>query len=168
MQAVLVLPSQSGCREHAAKCPGNDPLYIPQEWYQPGDKLIGGLTSHIYYLLPRYSFEKHPSQERVKNLLSVLTKLYQHILALAFAVHEVNGNPHVLPNITLGFHICDNPVDARMAYRITLELLFKSQRFVPNYRCSIQNNVMGTVGGLDRDTSAYMEGILSLYKIPQV
>ncbi|XP_066486691.1 vomeronasal type-2 receptor 116-like [Tiliqua scincoides] len=54
-----------------------------------------------------------------------------------------------------------------MTYRTTLDILFKSARFVPNYRCGVQNYVMGAIGGLDRDTSAYMEDILSVYKIPQ-
>uniref|UniRef100_A0A670K8R4 G-protein coupled receptors family 3 profile domain-containing protein n=1 Tax=Podarcis muralis TaxID=64176 RepID=A0A670K8R4_PODMU len=73
---------------------------------------------------------------------SVLTKFYQHILALAFAVKEVNENPKFCPNITLGFHIYDSYYDARMTYRTTLDLLFKSHRFVPNYKCDTQKNLI--------------------------
>ncbi|XP_066486654.1 vomeronasal type-2 receptor 26-like [Tiliqua scincoides] len=101
------------------------------------------------------------------NKRDVVTKFYQHLLALAFAVDEVNKNPEMLPNVTLGFHIYDSYSDARMTYRATLDLLFKSQRFVPNYKCGTQNNVMGTIGGLDSETSSRMADILGLYKILQ-
>ncbi|XP_066486665.1 vomeronasal type-2 receptor 26-like [Tiliqua scincoides] len=56
----------------------------------------------------------------------VVTKFYQQILALAFAIDEINENSEILPNISLGFHIYDSYVDARMTYRNTLDLLFHS------------------------------------------
>nr|XP_028560704.1 vomeronasal type-2 receptor 26-like [Podarcis muralis] len=98
----------------------------------------------------------------------MVTKFYQHILALAFAVKEINENPTILPNITLGFHIYDSYHDARMTYRSTLDLLFKSQRFVPNYKCDTQKNLMAIVGGLSFDTSFHMRDNIDLYKIPQL
>ncbi|XP_053117313.1 vomeronasal type-2 receptor 26-like [Hemicordylus capensis] len=101
-------------------------------------------------------------------IFSVITKFYQHILALAFAVEEINENPEILPNITLGFHIYDSYSNERMTYRTTLDLLFKSQRFVPNYRCGIQKNLIGVIGGLDSVTSSLMSDILGLYKFPQL
>lgn len=99
---------------------------------------------------------------------SVVTKFYQHILALVFAVQEISKNPKLLPNITIGFHIYDSYYDARITYRTTLGLLFQSRRFVPNYKCGRQGNLMGVIGGLDSDTSSHMSDILGLYKIPQV
>ncbi|XP_077773955.1 vomeronasal type-2 receptor 26-like [Podarcis muralis] len=98
----------------------------------------------------------------------MVTKFYQHILALAFAVKEINENPTILPNITLGFHIYDSYHDARMTYRSTLDLLFKSQRFVPNYKCDTQKNLMAIVGGLSSDTSFHIRDNIDLYKIPQL
>ncbi|XP_066486671.1 vomeronasal type-2 receptor 26-like [Tiliqua scincoides] len=98
----------------------------------------------------------------------VVTKFYQQILALAFAIDEINENSEILPNISLGFHIYDSYVDARMTYRNTLDLLFHSSRFIPNYNCGFKNNLLGVIGGLDSDTSSSMADILGLYKIPQV
>ncbi|XP_054850454.1 vomeronasal type-2 receptor 26-like [Eublepharis macularius] len=98
----------------------------------------------------------------------MLTKFYQHILALGFAIKEINENPKILPNVTLGSHIYDSYYDVRMTYRTTLDLLFKSQRFVPNYKCDTQKNLLAIIGGLDSDTSFHIADILSLYKIPQL
>lgn len=44
------------------KCPENDPLPIPHDWYQAGDLLIGGITSQVVYNLHEPFFEKHPSR----------------------------------------------------------------------------------------------------------
>ncbi|XP_060137351.1 vomeronasal type-2 receptor 26-like [Zootoca vivipara] len=98
----------------------------------------------------------------------MVTKFYQHVLALAFAVKEINENPNILPNVTLGFHIYDSYYDARMTYRTTLDLLFKMCKFVPNYKCDFQKNLVSIIGGLGAGTSFLMAEILSLYKIPQL
>ncbi|XP_015268951.1 PREDICTED: vomeronasal type-2 receptor 26-like [Gekko japonicus] len=98
----------------------------------------------------------------------MLTKFYQHVLALVFAVDEVNQNPKILPNVTLGFHICDSYYSIRMTYRTLLDLLFKSHRYFPNYECGIQKNMMAVIGGLSSDISFHMADILGLYKIPQL
>ncbi|XP_033025669.1 vomeronasal type-2 receptor 26-like [Lacerta agilis] len=98
----------------------------------------------------------------------MITKFYQHILALAFAVKVINENPNILPNVTLGFHIYDSYYDARMTYRTTLDLLFKMHRFVPNYKCDSHKNLIAIIGGLGSDTSFHIADILNLYKIPQL
>ncbi|XP_015268954.1 PREDICTED: vomeronasal type-2 receptor 26-like [Gekko japonicus] len=98
----------------------------------------------------------------------MLTKYYQHVLALVFAVDEINQNPRILPNATLGFHICDSYYSVQRTYRATLHLLFQSSRYFPNYECGIQKNVMAVIGGLSSDISFHMADILGLYKIPQL
>nr|XP_034957901.1 vomeronasal type-2 receptor 26-like [Zootoca vivipara] len=100
--------------------------------------------------------------------IHVVTKFYQHILAMVFAIEEINKNPKILPNITLGFRIYDSYSHSMLTYRTVLDLLFKSHHFIPNYKCGIQENVIGVIGGLSSDTSSCMADILGLYKIPQI
>ncbi|XP_048372758.1 vomeronasal type-2 receptor 26-like [Sphaerodactylus townsendi] len=97
-----------------------------------------------------------------------VSKFYQHLLALVFAVTEINKDAKILPNLTFGFLIHDNYNNARMTYHKTLDLLFKSHHYVPNYKCGIQRNVIGVIGGLDSDSSSHMADILKLFKIPQI
>uniref|UniRef100_A0A8C6X738 G-protein coupled receptors family 3 profile domain-containing protein n=1 Tax=Naja naja TaxID=35670 RepID=A0A8C6X738_NAJNA len=125
------------------RCPASDAFLVPHEWYQTGDFIIG------------FSF-----------LSIVITKFYQHILALAFAVKEINEDSQILPNITLGLHIYDSYHNSRMTYRTTLDLLFKSQEFIPNYKCDSQKNLMAIIGGLGSDTSSYMQAIIFLHIFP--
>ncbi|XP_061444436.1 vomeronasal type-2 receptor 26-like [Rhineura floridana] len=98
----------------------------------------------------------------------MVTKFYQHILALAFAINMINKNPKILPNVTLGFHICDSYYDAKLTYRSTLEILFNSHRFVPNYICGTQKKLTAVIGGLVSDVSFHIADFLGLYKIPQL
>nr|XP_028560612.1 vomeronasal type-2 receptor 26-like [Podarcis muralis] len=163
---LLLLPNIVS-QGQSAKCATNNPVHVPHEWYEPGDLVIGAMASHIYYIVRTVSFKKHPSQHFIDAPL-VLTKFYQQILALVFAVDEINENPRMLPNVSLGFHIYDSYYDSKMTYRTTLDLLFKSHHFVPNYRCGIQKNVIGVIGGLSSDTSWCMANVLGLFKIPQI
>ncbi|XP_032092477.1 vomeronasal type-2 receptor 26-like [Thamnophis elegans] len=125
------------------------------------------MVSMIHYHFNEVSFHTHPAQE-LFEFPEVLTKFYQHVLSLAFAVKEINENPQILPNVTLGFHIHDNYYHPMMTYRTILDLLFKSQQFVPNYKCDTVKNLMAIIGGLSSETSSYMADIVGLYKIPQL
>ncbi|XP_077774143.1 vomeronasal type-2 receptor 26-like [Podarcis muralis] len=164
---LLFLLPNVGCKEHSLKCTQSNPAHIHHEWYESGDLLLGEMSSHIHYVFPKVLFNEHPSRVMIDNPL-MLTKFYQHILVLVFAVDEINKNPRILPNVTLGFHIYDSYTDSRMTYRATLDLLFNTNYFVPNYQCGIQKNVIGVIGGLSSDTTSCMADILGLYKIPQV
>uniref|UniRef100_A0A8C6VF98 G-protein coupled receptors family 3 profile domain-containing protein n=1 Tax=Naja naja TaxID=35670 RepID=A0A8C6VF98_NAJNA len=108
--------------------------------------------------------------ESTLNLVGfdVVTKFYQHVLAMAFAVKKINEDSKILPNITLGFHIYDSYYNPRLTYRTTLDLLFKSKGFFPNYKCDNQKNLIAIIGGLDASTSSYMAESINLFKIPQL
>ncbi|XP_054850325.1 vomeronasal type-2 receptor 26-like [Eublepharis macularius] len=151
---------------HKMKCTGNNPPPILHQWYQPSEILIGGIVSHIGSVSQMVPFEQHSLQD-YRSYPILVTKFYQHILALVFAINEINKNPSILPNVTLGFHIQDPSIDPRWTYRTTLGLLFTSSELVPNYKCGIQKKMMGVIGGLSAETSSHMANILSLYKIAQ-
>ncbi|XP_060137283.1 vomeronasal type-2 receptor 26-like [Zootoca vivipara] len=99
---------------------------------------------------------------------AAVPKNYQHALSLVFAVKEVNKNSKILLNITLGFQIYDSYFNARMTYQNTLNLVSSHEKTVPNYKCGAEKNLIAVIGGLDSETSIYMDSILSCYKIPQV
>ncbi|XP_053116932.1 vomeronasal type-2 receptor 26-like [Hemicordylus capensis] len=164
---MLLLLSSEDHKANAIKCPMNDPLPVPHEWYQPGDILIGGIASQIIYYFDELSFNGDPSQELFKVPI-VVTKMYQHVLAMVFAINEINKNPKILPNVTLGFHIYDSYHDERMTYRTTLDLLFKLHSFIPSYECHTKENLIAVIGALGSDISFRMADILGVYKIPQL
>ncbi|XP_015276443.1 PREDICTED: vomeronasal type-2 receptor 26-like, partial [Gekko japonicus] len=96
------------------------------------------------------------------------TKNYQHVLALVFAVKEINENLHLLQNITMGYHISNTYFNAIRVYHATMELLSTKSRFVPNYKCGSESSPIAVIGGLESETSFYMATILNTYRIPQL
>ncbi|XP_070810159.1 vomeronasal type-2 receptor 26-like [Pituophis catenifer annectens] len=55
-----------------------------------------------------------------------------------------------------------------MTYRTTLDLLYKSQKFIPNYKCDTRKNLISVIGGLSSETSSYIADLIQFYKIPQL
>ncbi|XP_058038634.1 vomeronasal type-2 receptor 26-like [Ahaetulla prasina] len=94
--------------------------------------------------------------------------VYQHILALVFTVKEINRNPELLPNITLGFHIVNNYFPAKITYKATLSLLSTQQKFVPNFTCDLKKTFIAAIGGRLTENSFIMATVLANYKIPQL
>ncbi|XP_033024330.1 vomeronasal type-2 receptor 26-like [Lacerta agilis] len=83
-------------------------------------------------------------------------------------VNEVNTNSKTLPNDSLGFHIYDSYLNARMTHQNTLKLLSSYKRIVPNFKCDKQKKLIAVIGGLDCEISLYMATLLGIYKIPQI
>ncbi|XP_062993094.1 vomeronasal type-2 receptor 26-like [Elgaria multicarinata webbii] len=165
--AVLVVLPQVLCKVPRAKCTISEPLPILHKYYQPGDFITGGIISQIYMFSAPITFEKQPSQERFEDLV-ILTHNYQHILALVFAVKEINENPQFLPNVSLGFNIYNSLFLASWTFLASMELLSTRNKFIPNYKCDIHNALVGLIGGPNSEVCLHMATTLGIYKIPQL
>nr|XP_028560549.1 extracellular calcium-sensing receptor-like [Podarcis muralis] len=164
---VLLVPLQMECNAPFPQCTAREHVHHLHRYYQPGDLITAGILPQIYILSSSLSFQKPPSDEDVDDLL-VLTQGYQHILALVFAVKEINANPWILPNVSLGFDIYNSEFRARWTYLASMELLSTQGRFTPNYKCGNKNNPVAVIGGPDSETCLHMAATLSTYKIPQL
>ncbi|XP_053225708.1 vomeronasal type-2 receptor 26-like [Podarcis raffonei] len=162
-----VLLPQVTCKIPNIECSISNPLPILHKYYQPGDLIIAGIMSQIYIFFNSIDFRKCPSSDLFDDIV-IMTQLYQHILALVFAVKEINVNPQILPNLTLGFHIYNSQFSPSWTYRVSLELLSTYGRYIPNYKCDLQNNPVAVIGGSNSEVCLHMATILSIYKIPQL
>ncbi|XP_076975499.1 vomeronasal type-2 receptor 116-like [Tamandua tetradactyla] len=99
-------------------------------------------------------------------LHSFLSKNYQYVLALAFAIEEINRNPHLLPNISLGYDV----YNALHSEQKTLENLWQSGlgKVIPNYTCRTERKSVAALTGTTWAVSAQIGTLLELYKVPQV
>ncbi|XP_066485477.1 vomeronasal type-2 receptor 26-like [Tiliqua scincoides] len=141
------------------------PQIVHHQYHQPGDLIIGGIVFQNMFEISRSTFKQNPPQPQLSR---VFIQNYQHILALEFAVKEINENLQLLPNITLGFSIYDSYVEARWTYHAILQLISPKDRFVPNYQCDIQGNLMAVTEELTSDVSHQVPEVLGHFKIPQV
>ncbi|XP_015281440.1 PREDICTED: vomeronasal type-2 receptor 26-like [Gekko japonicus] len=170
VRLLLLLVPHTLCKDDINKYGVNElhlPLYEYHKFHQPGDLIIGAIASQTFLAYTSIAFTEDPQQAFAEEL-AVVIKNYQHILALAFAIKEVNKTPHILPNITLGFFIYDSYFNAKWTYQSTIKLVSTGKKFVPNYECDTQNNPIAVIGGLDFQTSLHMATLLDIYKIPQL
>ncbi|XP_044306016.1 vomeronasal type-2 receptor 26-like [Varanus komodoensis] len=165
LELMLLLQIPDSELQGHTECAIRKPLYTPHRYSESGDLMIGGTASQVIVFLERFSFSEYPASHT--DIPMIVTKNYQHVLALAFAVKEINGNPHILPNTTLGFHIFESYFSPKRIYHIVMEFFSTHHRFVPNYKCGIYNNLIGVIGGLGSETSHHFSTILDIYKLPQ-
>ncbi|XP_060110778.1 vomeronasal type-2 receptor 26-like [Heteronotia binoei] len=149
------------------KCRVRDPIPISHDFYQPGDLVLGMVASQTLFMDASTDFSVLPSHRLTKKSI-LMPKNYQNILSLLFAVKKLNGSPTILPNVTLGFHICDQNYNLQMTLHGTMSLLSTKHKFVPNYKCDVQYSLLSVIGGLISETSINMATILNAYKIPQL
>ncbi|KAK9397921.1 type-2 vomeronasal receptor [Crotalus adamanteus] len=162
---LLLLPP-TDCVLSPAVCTIPESLNVQYQYFQPGDVIIGGIISQLFSFSEGTDFSSHPTPKCDVEPV-VMLKKYQHTLALAFAVNEINGNSMILPNRTLGFHVYDSHFDAQITYQNTLNLLFNQKPTILNYNCS-KKIPAAVIGGTDSETSLHIATILGIYKIPQV
>nr|XP_020663086.1 vomeronasal type-2 receptor 26-like [Pogona vitticeps] len=128
-------------------------------------------STAIMHLLLVLSLKPHSRLICKINILSCVCsvpKNYQHILALAFAVKEINEDPQILPNISVGFHILNSYYTPRMTYKATLSLLSTQSWFVPNFRCNNRKKLIALIGEHISEITSNMATLSTSHKVPQL
>ncbi|XP_051846904.1 vomeronasal type-2 receptor 26-like [Antechinus flavipes] len=97
-----------------------------------------------------------------------LLKHYYQVLAFMFAIEEINRNPHLLPNISLGFHIYNAYHNDDRILESSLMWLSGQGQTIPNYSCERQRKSVVVIGGENSELTFSMGTLLELYKFPQI
>eukprot|EP00079_Xenopus_tropicalis_P031242 XP_017945013.1 PREDICTED: vomeronasal type-2 receptor 26-like [Xenopus tropicalis] len=131
------------------------------EYIQEGDIMIGGVMS-----LSLYGFR----QLETNLLVCYSTDLrnYRYFMDFLFVIEEINNNPAVLSNLTLGYHIYDSCGFEQKAVRSVLQILSGTREPVPNYSCVGKRHIAGFIGDLKSRTTIPVAQILNLYGYSQI
>ncbi|KAM9034762.1 vomeronasal type-2 receptor 26-like [Sarcophilus harrisii] len=95
-------------------------------------------------------------------------KHYYQVLAFMFAIEEINRNPNLLPNISLGFHVYNAYHNDERALESSLMWLSGQGQTIPNYSCERQRKSVVVIGGATSEMTFSMGTLLELYKLPQI
>ncbi|XP_076421897.1 vomeronasal type-2 receptor 116-like [Peromyscus maniculatus bairdii] len=143
-------------------CSLTDPkcfLRIKDKENQDGDKELDCFFS--IYTKSGHVKNDHFSGNLDKQLT---TKNIHMILSLYFAIEEINGNPHVLPNISLLVKVeCKLLSD-----RGKISLSSKRGDYFPNYHCRNQRKYLVILTGPMWLPSAMLGPILYISRIPEL
>ncbi|XP_069463322.1 extracellular calcium-sensing receptor-like [Ambystoma mexicanum] len=93
---------------------------------------------------------------------------YQCVQGMVFAIEEINNNPELLPNISLGFQIYDSCKVLQKALTGILWILSGQEKPIPSYRCQRTLPPAAIIGDAGSTRSIALARILGLYRYPQI
>lgn len=94
---------------------------------------------------------------------------FRHAQTMAFAIDEINRNPNLLPNVTLGYSLYDNCTTLGISFRASLSMASgQEEQFRLDDTCVGNPPVLGIVGDSYSTFTIAMSSVMGLYKMPIV
>ncbi|KAJ8367799.1 hypothetical protein SKAU_G00078270 [Synaphobranchus kaupii] len=137
---------------------------ISQRVYKEGDVVIGGMFPiHSKPPKPKLDFTQRPELLQCRGFL--LTP-YRWLQTVIFAVEEINRNPQLLPNLTLGYALADTCVTKGTALGAALGLVTGKNRVVTGSGCGRTPEVPVIIGDPCSSVSKVIARALGVFSIP--
>ncbi|XP_068129498.1 extracellular calcium-sensing receptor-like [Hyperolius riggenbachi] len=136
---------------------------------QPGDIMIGVMldlsTDKINEIV---TFNERPPKISCTEYSYVFLDSYHSLQALLFAAEEINQNPNILPNISLGFQVyktCNVPY-----YEVqgALKFLAEPVNADPNPQCNSSLSFSAVIASSISSNSVSLANILGVFRYPQI
>uniref|UniRef100_A0A8C2N3B4 G-protein coupled receptors family 3 profile domain-containing protein n=1 Tax=Cricetulus griseus TaxID=10029 RepID=A0A8C2N3B4_CRIGR len=137
-------------------------------FHNNGSVVIGAFFP-IYLFFPertKLDWKANPSD--VEYLATVMEQNYQLLLAMLFAIEEINRNSHLLPNTSLGIEVYNLPFSEMNVLQTVFNWFTGLSTFSPNYFCGIERKSAALLIGIRWKTSELIGTLLHLYKFPQL
>ncbi|KAJ1139392.1 hypothetical protein NDU88_005765 [Pleurodeles waltl] len=157
MLTVSGQPSKGSCRL---------PKKAANGYIQKGEIVLGGII--LVHWTPSGTVNSFREEPEPISCKAFQVRSYREVLVVVFAVEEINRNPTLLPNITLGFRIHDSCQSETIAVASTLSLLSGVNEPLPNFHCNFTPMLLGAVGEVAELTTKVIANILSVFRVPQV
>ncbi|XP_066540766.1 extracellular calcium-sensing receptor-like [Hoplias malabaricus] len=134
--------------------------------HKDGDLILGGLFEvHFLTVFPELNYTSEPEQPYCEKFDMAG---FQQAQTMAFAIEEINRNPNILPNITLGYNLYDNCVKLAVAFRAATALLSGTDESISRSDCTGFPPVIGIVGDPGSTHSIAISSVLGLFRVPMV
>ncbi|XP_040589833.1 vomeronasal type-2 receptor 116-like [Mesocricetus auratus] len=141
---------------------------VKEDYHHEGNVVIGVFFPlNIFYAGKKFSYVYLPHY--LKDFqMQYNFRNYKFLLTLVFAVEEINKNPYLLPNISLGFDFYNIPyMDIQILMNAAIWLTGLNNP-LSNYNCIKEKKAAAVLTGISWTTSAHIGTLLHLYKFPQI
>ena len=94
---------------------------------------------------------------------------FRQAQTMAFAIHEINRNSNLLPNVTLGYSVYDNCRRLGIGFSAAMFLANgQEERVTLHNACVGAPPVLGVVGDSSSRRTIAISTVLGLYRLPMV
>ncbi|MGH0140297.1 UNVERIFIED_CONTAM: hypothetical protein FKN15_046078 [Acipenser sinensis] len=164
MQLLLILALFSPGTMTEAACTLQGNFELPA-LLADGDIILGGLfPMHYRVVVPELNYTYKPAASACQGFDS---RSFRWAQTMRFAIKEINENPSLLPNITLGYKIYDSCTTHVAALRATLSVL-NGRKEVSSMMCSGASPVKAIIGDSGSSQSIIVSRTLQPFKIPMI
>ncbi|KAM5237906.1 uncharacterized protein ACOB6Z_012483 [Ctenodactylus gundi] len=130
-----------------------------------GDVVIGGFFSLYTFCYFTGTTDIQPTKDFF--VFQLMPNSYQNVLAFVFAIEEINRNPHLLPNVSLGYEFY-NVLHSQWRVLESFLILHTGQDEIPNYTCKRESRSVAVLMGTSWATAAQYGTVMELYRFPQL
>ncbi|XP_007527945.1 vomeronasal type-2 receptor 116-like [Erinaceus europaeus] len=98
----------------------------------------------------------------------LMYEYYEYVLAFIFAIEEINRNPLLLPNVSLGYQVYNSYHSDQRTMMGPLLWLSGGREDIPNFNCERQSRTVAVIEGISTPFVQQLGTLLELYNFPQV
>ncbi|KAM4618135.1 vomeronasal type-2 receptor 26-like [Discoglossus pictus] len=143
------IESEAHTRAGAPSCNLNTIKFLEEyQYYKEGDIIIGAVLT-VNSEISEFKSE-YMDEEEIMCLWPFIA-YYKILLSFQFAIEEINKDPNILSNVTLGYHIYDSCGDSRKSLKSVIQILSGQRTAVPNYSCTGHGRLAGVIGDWSSD-----------------
>uniref|UniRef100_A0A1B8Y802 G-protein coupled receptors family 3 profile domain-containing protein n=1 Tax=Xenopus tropicalis TaxID=8364 RepID=A0A1B8Y802_XENTR len=152
-----VLPSAAEMPSPSSGCRLNS--NIRMNYFSDGDLIIGGILQ-IHDRFLHFHWGTQCTQISFRH--------YRHLLVFIYTIGEINKDPEILPNVTLGYRIYDSCASGIKSFASAFGILSGTEQPIPNYSCWNNRKVVGFIGDLSSVSSLSIAWLTGIYRYPQI
>ncbi|KAJ4935387.1 hypothetical protein JOQ06_016923 [Pogonophryne albipinna] len=137
------------------------------EMHKAGDVILGGLFEvHYTSVFHEPTFTSEPNQLSCQGFDP---PGFRHAMTMAYAIDEINKNPNLLQNVSLGYSLYDNCATLVIGFSAALSLASgREEQFLLQETCLGTTPVLGIVGDSFSTFSIATSDVIGLFKLPMV
>ncbi|XP_076850861.1 extracellular calcium-sensing receptor-like isoform X1 [Brachyhypopomus gauderio] len=134
--------------------------------YKEGDVIIGGLFPvHFNAPEPDHSFIHRAERGHCQG---ADLRCYRWVLTMIFTVEEINRDPALLPNLTLGYLAADSCLSEGSTLSVALAMVTGQEEAVSGEQCISAPSVPVIIGDARSAASIVLADTLGVFDIPLV